>query len=194
MMDVLLASMLPVCASTLAGMPYADRFLEGLARPGKTRAGVARAMGVSVQAISSIVNGHTKAATAANNAAAAGYFGCDPTWLATGVGSPRWGEAPTLLGAGPTVTELLDRLHEFVTDADPGSRDAAMQLVVRYLERPEARIAQVLELLLLRKPAIPHAAEAPQVLTPGTEAFASRTQKSGLQLPANKKERRRKVG
>lgn len=74
-------------------MSYGERFKEGLARPGRSRAGVAKAMGVSQQAVYAIVAGKTKSATAENNAAAASYFGCDPTWLASGKGTPRWSNA-----------------------------------------------------------------------------------------------------
>lgn len=75
-------------------MSYADRFKQGLARPGKTRAGAAKAMGISVQAVGQIVRGETKAANAVNNATAAAYFGCDPSWLASGKGVPNWSAAP----------------------------------------------------------------------------------------------------
>ena len=52
-------------------------------------------MGISKQAVGQIANGITKSATAENNAAAAAYFGCDPTWLASGKGSPAWNDAST---------------------------------------------------------------------------------------------------
>ena len=79
--------------STLSWVTYADRFKEGLARPGKDRAGAAKAIGISKQAVGQIANGITKSATAENNAAAAAYFGCDPTWLASGKGHPNWADA-----------------------------------------------------------------------------------------------------
>lgn len=84
--------MLVLIESTLSRVTYAERFKKGLARPGKTRAGAAQAMGISVQAVGQIVSGKTKAATAENNAAAAVYFGCDPSWLATGKGLPGWSD------------------------------------------------------------------------------------------------------
>lgn len=71
---------------------YADRFNEALEQPGKTVAGVSEAMGISRQAVYAIKRGQTKAATAENNAAAALYFNCDPTWLASGKGQPSWGQ------------------------------------------------------------------------------------------------------
>lgn len=85
------ASMLDAGETILSPVKtYADRFNEALARPGKTRSGAAKAMGISPQAVRAIVIGETKSATAANNAAAAAYFGCDPTWLAAGTGAPKW--------------------------------------------------------------------------------------------------------
>lgn len=91
---------------------YADRFNEGLARPGKTRKGVATAMGVSQQAVRAIVIGETKSATAANNAAAAAYFGCDPTWLASGVGRAAWrdDDSPPQLHAAEQVAQYLSQV------------------------------------------------------------------------------------
>lgn len=49
-------------------------------------------MGITVQAVGAIANGVTMMTKAPNNAAAAAYFGCDPTWLAKGIGSPGWDE------------------------------------------------------------------------------------------------------
>lgn len=87
------ATILDNSTSILVDMTtYADRFSEALEQPGKTVAGVADAMGVSRQAVYSIKRGQTKAATAENNAAAALYFNCDPSWLASGKGRPNWGE------------------------------------------------------------------------------------------------------
>lgn len=97
---------------------YADRFNEALARPGKTRTGAAKAMGISPQAVRAIVIGETKSATAANNAAAAEYFGCDPTWLAAGVGAPLWRDeaaTPHLRAAAP----LAQQVSQLAPNIDP---------------------------------------------------------------------------
>lgn len=91
---------------------YADRFNEALEQPGKTVAGVAEAMGISRQAVYAIKRGQTKAASAENNAAAALYFNCDPSWLASGKGRPDWGQiksdnlspAPDLRGRVPLIS------------------------------------------------------------------------------------------
>lgn len=98
--------MLLEAATTLAAVSYAERFKEGLARPGKTRKGAAEAMGISQQAVAAIVHGKTKSATAENNAAAAAYFGCDPTWLASGKGIPKWDD-----GGGPDAPAIGGRAH-----------------------------------------------------------------------------------
>ncbi len=68
-------------------MTYAQRFSDRLKKPGKSVQGVADAMKVSRQAVYSITRGDSKSASAANNAAAAAYFECNPNWLATGEGS-----------------------------------------------------------------------------------------------------------
>jgi transcriptional regulator with XRE-family HTH domain len=57
-------------------MLYADRIKLALARQGKSRKGLAAALGVSVQAVSQITRGITKSATAENNARAARYLEC----------------------------------------------------------------------------------------------------------------------
>jgi phage repressor protein C with HTH and peptisase S24 domain len=95
------ATMISIDERTLSLVSYGERFKQGLARPGKDRAGAARAMGVSIQAVGQIVNGKTKAATAENNAAAAAYFGCDPSWLASGRGSPLWADDETEYAGRP---------------------------------------------------------------------------------------------
>jgi transcriptional regulator with XRE-family HTH domain len=78
------ATMLDDSESILEPMStYADRFNEALEQPGKTVAGVAAAMGISKQAVYAIKRGQTKSATADNNAAAAMYFNCNPSWLAS---------------------------------------------------------------------------------------------------------------
>lgn len=82
-------------------MTYAERFSDCVNKiPGKTRQGVAAAMGVSQQAVGQIMKGKTKAATAENNAKAAQYFGVDATWLATGRGSKFSAGHETALRAG----------------------------------------------------------------------------------------------
>jgi hypothetical protein len=107
--------MLEAEETILSAVPtYADRFNEALARPGKNRSGVAKAMGVSPQAVRAIVIGETKSATAANNAAAAAYFGCDATWLAAGIGSPDWLETST-----PPHLHAREQVAQYVSQVAP---------------------------------------------------------------------------
>lgn len=122
--------MLAIAERTLSGVTtYADRFQQGLARPGKSRAGAAKAMGISVQAVGQIALGRTKAATAENNAAAAIYFGCDPTWLATGKGSPRWNEGV----AGPPPPRPNARFDDrrWVDDSDWATLQAVKVMMTK---------------------------------------------------------------
>lgn len=109
------ASMLDAIENILSPVKtYADRFNEALARPGKTRSGAAKAMGISPQAVRAIVIGETKSATAANNAAAASYFGCDPTWLAAGTGAPKWRDE-----SSPTEVHAAERVAQYVSQVAP---------------------------------------------------------------------------
>lgn len=143
--------------STLECMPYGDRFKEGLARPGRSRAGVAKAMGVSQQAVYAIVAGKTKSATAENNAAAAAYFGCDPTWLASGKGRPNWNSTapfqsieeppapPANFADRQSATDsdwaLLDALKWFPQD----EREALIKDVTTKAEKLRAYVAEHLD-------------------------------------------------
>lgn len=106
MLYQLKATMLDESESILEPMStYADRFNEGLDQPGKSVAGVAAAMGISKQAVYAIKRGQTKSATADNNAAAAMYFNCNPSWLASGKGSPQWGHISSdNLAPGPDTS------------------------------------------------------------------------------------------
>ncbi|WP_287169079.1 S24 family peptidase [Pseudomonas sp.] len=118
---------------------YADRFSEALERPGKSVAGVAAAMGVTKQAVYSIRRGQTKAASAENNAAAAMYFECDPSWLARGVGSPNWGsiKSPDLAPAQTRGRIPLISWVQASSWCDP-ARDSTMGWgnVERWLDSP----------------------------------------------------------
>lgn len=67
---------------------------------------LARELGVSVQAISQVLNGSTRAMTAANTALAAKFLGVSWFWLATGEGSP------TAVDATPEEEDILGALRE----------------------------------------------------------------------------------
>jgi transcriptional regulator with XRE-family HTH domain len=184
-------TMLSRVESTLSRVTYADRFSEGLARPNKTRKGVADAMGVSVQAVGQIVNGQTKAATAENNAAAAAYFQCDPTWLATGKGSPRWSEPATrapqeAVAEVQTVAGTISRMGELLAKANPSTRDAVTKLLLEYSQDPERgqRIAQAIELLLGNENVV-QPGEGKKGTPPATGAYVRGTRiEEGVAAPA----------
>jgi len=121
-------------------MSYSERFRQALLRPGKSRAGVAAAMGVSVQAVGQIVRGTTKSATAANNALAAAYFGCDPNWLATGRGTPGWSDEPATLIASEAPRpygEPPAPPPDFADSMNPSDSEWALLQDIRQLPQQE---------------------------------------------------------
>lgn len=73
-------------------MDYADRLRQAMAEAGMSIADLARALGVTYQAVSKVVKGATHSLTAANNAKAARLLRVNPEWLATGEGSPSISE------------------------------------------------------------------------------------------------------
>jgi SOS-response transcriptional repressor LexA len=69
-------------------MEYGKRLQQAMDahQPPRQRKEVAKALGISPQALGLVLRGTTKSLTAENNAAAADYLDVDPTWLATGEG------------------------------------------------------------------------------------------------------------
>jgi transcriptional regulator with XRE-family HTH domain len=70
-------------------MEFGDRLTKALAIANESRDGLAKALGISVQAISQVINGITKAMTAENTLRAARHLRVSAWWLATGEGSPQ---------------------------------------------------------------------------------------------------------
>ncbi|MCY0854299.1 helix-turn-helix domain-containing protein [Cupriavidus sp. D39] len=66
---------------------YGQRLEQALTTSGKDRQQLADDIGISVQAVSQVLLGKTKALTAENSARAAKFLGVDSFWLATGAGS-----------------------------------------------------------------------------------------------------------
>lgn len=133
---------------------YGERLAEGLKRPGKDRKGLAKAMGVSPQAVGQLVRGTSKAATAANNVAAADYLGCDPNWLATGKGPSGFGlqilpggpyepsSAPASVHTAqeytaPSLDTTLNELAALLGAMDRMTRDAIAPLLANLAHTPE---------------------------------------------------------
>jgi phage repressor protein C with HTH and peptisase S24 domain len=75
-------------------MSYGERLKLALETAKKSRKDLAAAMGITVQAIGDVVNGKTRAFTAENNARAAAFLSANPSWLATGDGSPQAAPEP----------------------------------------------------------------------------------------------------
>jgi transcriptional regulator with XRE-family HTH domain len=77
---------------------FSERLEEALRIGGKDRQQLAHALGISIQAVSQILLGKTKAMTAENCVRAARLTGVDSFWLATGsgeavghrAGAPQW--------------------------------------------------------------------------------------------------------
>lgn len=67
---------------------FGERLEEALSLAKKDRQQLANALGISVQALSQVIVGKTKALTAENAARAAQELGVDVMWLSTGDGEP----------------------------------------------------------------------------------------------------------
>lgn len=70
-------------------MTYGKRLQEAIDLAGSSRALVAKAAGVTVQAIGQCINGQTEFLRADGAAKAAAFLEVDHLWLATGEGKPR---------------------------------------------------------------------------------------------------------
>lgn len=70
-------------------MEFGDRLAHALALAEESRDGLAKALGISVQAISQVINGTSKSLTAENTLKAARHLSVSAYWLATGEESPR---------------------------------------------------------------------------------------------------------
>lgn len=136
------ASMFNAYESMLAIMSISERIMHRLDKlPGKTQAGLARAMGVSRGAITHIKNGDTKDLRMDNLIAAADYLECEIRWLATGKGPEERRLSPT-----------QSRLIEVVGDLDEKQQAAVLTVAETMLDsRAPARLPPpVRQLPLLR--------------------------------------------
>ena len=91
-------------------MSYGDRLDQAIRLARSSRAAVATATGVSVQAIGQVIRGETVALTAENSARAAKELRVDHHWLATGEGSP------TPKANCPFSQELIEKLNAMSTE------------------------------------------------------------------------------
>jgi transcriptional regulator with XRE-family HTH domain len=98
--------------------PYGERLLQalqlnGMAEPDGTpkrdaRAKLAKAMGVTVQAVGDVIRGASNAFTAEKSAKAARYLRVDHYWLATGDGDPR---PPGLSEEAKAFAQRFDKMN-----------------------------------------------------------------------------------
>lgn len=65
---------------------YSDRLVLAMQRRGVNVTTLSKAVGLTYQGVKRVVDGQSKAFTAANNEMAARYLGVSPGWLATGRG------------------------------------------------------------------------------------------------------------
>lgn len=68
---------------------YKERLAEAMQDAGVSNSALARALGLSYQGVKKVIDGRSKAFTAANNEAAAEYLKVSSRWLATGRGVKR---------------------------------------------------------------------------------------------------------
>lgn len=80
---------------------YGERLSEAIRLANCDRSELAAALGISVQAVSQVIAGKTKALTADNSARAARFLQVDHYWLATGDGAPKSEDAVTTSGGWP---------------------------------------------------------------------------------------------
>lgn len=88
---------------------YSDRLRAAMEARSTSVSQLAAGMGVSYQAVKRVLDGLSKAFSAANNARAASHLLVNPDWLATGEG-PMRSEANTL--PGPDVKGMYPLLSE----------------------------------------------------------------------------------
>jgi len=81
-------------AAPAAREGFGDRLAKALALADESRDGLASALGISVQAISQVVTGASKAMSAENTVNAARHLSVSAIWLATGQGEPRGTDRP----------------------------------------------------------------------------------------------------
>jgi len=89
-------------------MDYSERLLLALEDAKTTRESLARAIGVSAQAIGQVINRGTKALTAENSARAARHLGVDVYWLATGEGQMKPAMSPLAEDAARMIDSITD--------------------------------------------------------------------------------------
>lgn len=98
-------------------MGYGERLASALQAARKSREELAAACEISVQAISQVLTGKTKALTAENNARAAQFLGADPYWLATGDYLPGAKRTP-FRDLDPLESQLITLFRRFASEEE----------------------------------------------------------------------------
>jgi transcriptional regulator with XRE-family HTH domain len=115
------------------GENYQDRLLKATMTAKKSRAELADALGISVQAIGSVLNGNTKELTAANNAKAARFLGCNPDWLALGAGDMKRSSATlareSQLNNYITAEQALNTIENHINELETHERQEVAALL-----------------------------------------------------------------
>ncbi|GGI16408.1 helix-turn-helix domain-containing protein [Oxalicibacterium faecigallinarum] len=113
---------------------FSTRLEQALKHSGKERQELAAALGISVQALSHVFIGKTKALTAENTAKAGRFLGVDLYWLATGEGKPD-GSQPV-----PQVSQRTEPYNATATT------DEIIELIALYQQASERGRSNILDL------------------------------------------------
>lgn len=120
-------------------MTYGDRLKKAMDAANCDRKTLAKALGISVQAVALVINGQTKKFDAVNHGKAHRFLRVDDEWLATGIGTmpPKAGEAQ----ASPlsATAQYLGRWLDKIQDQETKERVAhsAMLEILRVIDGPD---------------------------------------------------------
>lgn len=138
------ASILFEQGSTLADVTFSERLSLALSAAVMTPVKLAEELGVTVQAVSQVLSGSTKAMTAANCAKTARILSVDAYWLATGEGEMKPAQA---VQDNMALSEEERDVIVALRVLDPRDR---LELVAQLMAKAAAQVAQ-LEALLGRQ-------------------------------------------
>lgn len=122
--------------SELPPATYAERLKWAMAQAQLTPADLRKHLEVSYAAMRKVMIGDTKSLSADNHMKACTLIGCDPNWLATGLGRPFLGDVPVPgVSAEPwPVFRFIDeRSWRLLSDADRAALEISMLHVARDL-------------------------------------------------------------
>ena len=119
---------------------YKDRLEQAMKKSGVTTTALAASLDVSYQAVKKVLDGSTRAFTAANNARAAAVLKVNPNWLATGEG--EWEDVGAPLASRADAPKhsarvLVEQLANLASDQRPTLRKNLGNLLVELVEHPD---------------------------------------------------------